>query len=134
MIADCDGLDGLMDGIVSAPALCDFDPTTLVGKAYTCATDGTTQKFHAKTAAIVQKVWDGATTPSGDFLWYGITKGTNFSTLAETTGTQGSTSGIPFPISDSWYRGFLFKDLSYNSANVSYAEFTGESSVFEAEL
>ncbi|KAJ9621688.1 hypothetical protein H2203_007177 [Taxawa tesnikishii (nom. ined.)] len=121
----CDGLDGLVDGIISAPGLCKFDPHSLVGKSYTCNTDGSTRTFKNQTATIVQKIWEGPRTPSGRFLWYGITKGTNFSSLANTTVFQNGTVGaVAFEISDSWYRDFLLKDLTYDTSSITYAQFT----------
>ncbi|KAF2492857.1 tannase and feruloyl esterase [Lophium mytilinum] len=121
----CDGLDGVMDGIISAPALCDFNPDILVGKAYTCDTDGTQKTFNQKTADIVNLIWQGPRTPQGKFLWYGITKGTNFSTLASTTvAANGSSVAVAFPISDTWYRDFVAKQLDFDTALVTYPEFT----------
>ncbi len=123
-VASCDGLDGLLDGIIGAPGLCKFNPQSLVGKTYTCDADNSTHTFQAATATIVQKIWQGPVTPSGDFLWYGILPSTNFSNLANTTTyANGSTKPVSFEISDSWFRGFLFKDLTYDSANITYSEF-----------
>ena len=123
VIAACDGLDGLVDGIISAPGLCDFEASSLIGKSYTCDTDGSTQTFSQKTADVIDKVWQGARTPGNQFLWYGLIRGANFSTtmpnLSNTTVPQS------FLISDSWFRGFIAKNLSFSTANVSYAEFTG---------
>lgn len=124
VIAACDGLDGLVDGIISAPALCNFDPQTIVGQTYHCALDNKTRSYQAKTATIVQKIWQGPRTPQGQWLWYGLTKGTNLTTLATTTvAANGSTIAVAFEISDSWFRDFLYKDLTYNTANITYTEF-----------
>lgn len=127
-IAACDGLDGQVDGVISAPALCTFDSHSIVGKTYTCSSVGAgngTVTFSQKAANVVQKIWLGPVTPQGDFLWYGPTKGTNLSTLATTVvGANGVVSSVPFGISDSWYRAFLYGDTSYNTANMSYAEFS----------
>lgn len=79
VIAACDAIDGQVDGIISAPALCNFTATSLIGKTYTCDTDNTTHTFTQKTADVINKIWEGPRTPEGQFLWYGPTKGTNFS-------------------------------------------------------
>ncbi len=116
----CDGLDGLVDGIISAPAKCDFQLQSLVGQQFDC--NGTTETWTQGLADVVDKIWQGPRTPEGDFLWFGLPKGANLSDLAPNT--SGSIA-VAFPISDSWIRGFVAKDLSYNTANVSYAEFAG---------
>jgi len=122
--AACDALDGLVDGIISAPALCTFEAQSLVNKTYICDTDGTTHVFTQQAADVIDKIWQGAQTPQDQFLWYGLIKGANFSTVAPNI--AGNATAQPFPISDSWIRGFVAKNLSFDTANVSYAEFAGE--------
>jgi len=82
VIEACDGLDGLLDGTISAPALCHFQAQSLVGKSYICDTDGSTHTFSQKAADVVTKIWQGPRTPQGQFLWYGIVRGANFSVQA----------------------------------------------------
>ncbi|KAK4942873.1 hypothetical protein LTR10_017449 [Elasticomyces elasticus] len=123
-IAACDGLDGLEDGIIAAPGLCDFNPASLVGKTYTCDSDGSQRQFSNKTATVVEKIWQGPVTANGSNAWYGILPGTNFSSLAPTeTFANGTTIPQPFAISDNWYRNFLFKDPNYNTSNITYGQF-----------
>ena len=121
VIEACDGLDGLLDGIVSAPAQCDFEVQSLVGKHFDC--NGTTEVYSQKLATVVDKIWQGARTPENQFLWFGLPKGANFSSLAPNTNASVLVS---FPISDSWIRGFIAKDLNFDTANVSYSEFAGK--------
>ncbi|KAK5135893.1 hypothetical protein LTR08_004543 [Meristemomyces frigidus] len=122
VIKACDGLDGLVDGIISAPGLCTFEAQSLVGKQYVCDTDGAVHTFSQKTATVVDLIWQGARTPENKFLWYGHVKGANFSSLAPNV--AGNSTPQVFEISDSWIRGFLAKDLGFDTGNVSYAEFT----------
>ena len=123
-IAACDHLDGLKDGIIEAPGLCKFDPTTLVGDQYICHTDGTTRHFSPKIGTVVNKIWQGPVSGKGTPLWYGILPGTNFSSLAPTeTFTNGTTVAEPFEISDSWFRNYLFNDPTHNTSAITYAEF-----------
>lgn len=127
VIKACDSLDGVVDGIISAPALCAFKAQSLVGKNYTCDTDGTTRTFPQKAADVIDKIWSGPVTTENQFLWYGITKGTNFSSLAPTTTNGSETTSVPFGIADSWYRGFLAKNLTFDTSKVTYAEFQRQS-------
>ena len=128
VIAACDAMDGLVDGIISAPALCAFDAQSLVSKNYTC--NGTTNTFTQKTADVVGKIWQGPTTPEAQFLWYGMIKGANFSSQTITeVAANGSSIAVAFSIPDSWFRAFLAKDLNYDTANVSYADYAGKSRI-----
>jgi hypothetical protein len=34
----CDGYDGIVDGVISDPDSCDFDPSTLLGTTSNCTT------------------------------------------------------------------------------------------------
>lgn len=125
-IAACDGLDGQLDGIISAPAICNFTVQSIVGQPSPC--NGTTSTYSQKLADVVDKFWTGAKTPEGQFLWYGITKGANLTSQAVTTiAANGSSIAEPFGISDSWYRGFLAKDITFDTAQITYAEFAGPS-------
>lgn len=121
--AACDGLDGFLDGIISAPALCDFTAQRLVGSDLTCS-GASNCTFSQQAADVIDKIWQGPRTPEGEFLWYGLPKGANFSALAPNLAN--SSEPQPFLISDSWFRGFLAKDLNFSTANVSYTEFTGQ--------
>ncbi|KAI6903988.1 tannase and feruloyl esterase [Hortaea werneckii] len=120
-IAACDGLDGFLDGIISAPALCDFTAQRLVGSDLTCS-GAANCTFSQQAADVIDKIWQGPRTPEGEFLWYGLPKGANFSAFAPNLAN--SSEPQPFLISDSWFRGFLAKDLNFSTANISYTEFT----------
>ncbi|TIC82677.1 tannase/feruloyl esterase family alpha/beta hydrolase [Nocardioides sp. GY 10127] len=64
VLAACDGLDGVVDGVLDDPRRCDFDPMTML-----CA-DGVDDSscLTAEEAGVVQRLHDGATTPSGKRL------------------------------------------------------------------
>ncbi|RMY86031.1 hypothetical protein D0861_06145 [Hortaea werneckii] len=58
----CDGLDGFLDGIISAPALCDFTAQHLVGSSLSCS--GTSScTFSQQAADVIDKIWQGPRTP-----------------------------------------------------------------------
>ena len=126
VLAFCDPLDGLVDGIIGAPGIClqRFDVMSLVNKTYTCDTTGQQRTFSIDTANVVNKIWHGPTNTAGQSLWFGILPGTNFSTLAVTEVTSsGSVMPLPFGISDSWVSNFLYKTANYDTSHVNYTEF-----------
>jgi Tannase and feruloyl esterase len=89
----CDKVgDGVADGVIGDPLACRFDPATLVGTSTPCGT------ITAQDAAIVARIVAGPRTTDGTFLWYGLTWGTSFSGLANTTTSGSTTVPAPFPI------------------------------------
>jgi feruloyl esterase len=61
VIAACDGLDGLSDGVIDDPRACNFDTNTLV-----CANNGNeTGCLTQAQADVVGRIHDGAVTPDG---------------------------------------------------------------------
>jgi hypothetical protein len=94
VLAACDGLDGLKDGIISAWQACRFDAKSLVGDVLT-----------AQEAEIVNKIWEGPRSPDGTFLYYGLTRGTPFGGIAGPS---------PFSISTRWFTHWLVQDPSFD--------------------
>jgi hypothetical protein len=119
-IAACDDIDGVIDGIISAPGLCHFDLQSLKGQTYNCSPmDNTTYPFSSASITVASKIYAGPTRLNGSSLWFGINPGTNFSSLAPTN----ASGPLPFGISNSWYQNFLLKDATADTANISYAKF-----------
>ena len=80
--------DGVADGVIGDPFALQFDPSLLVGTGTPCGT------ISAADANVVAKIVQGPRAANGDFLWFGLTWGSSFSGLANTT----ATGGAPFPI------------------------------------
>lgn len=124
-VAQCDGLDGVKDGIISNVSDCDFDPYKLVGTQVQC--DGTTVTISSSTATVYRKLLDGPRTPSGEQLWYGYDVGIRTDDLyngsAHTvTFSNGTSVAVPF-LSDVYIKYFLEHDPTYDTSNITYAEY-----------
>lgn len=118
----CDKLDGVVDGLISDPNRCDFDPRRLIGAKVAC--DGKTYTVTAADADVVRKIWDGPRDTDGERLWYGLPVGAAFDYLAATTtAADGSTTGSPFIVPAEWVADFVEKQPAFSSANLSYAQF-----------
>ncbi|TVY85007.1 putative feruloyl esterase [Lachnellula suecica] len=123
-IAQCDGLDGVKDGLISNIKDCDFDPYSLVGKQVEC--DGTSNTISHSVATVYRKILEGPRTPSGEQLWYGLELGVRTNDLytgdANTATSNGTTIAVPFPVTDEWIKYFLKLDPSYDTSTITYAE------------
>ncbi|KAM0132016.1 hypothetical protein ACHAO1_006985 [Botrytis cinerea] len=121
----CDGLDGVTDGIVSAPELCTFQANSTVGRNVSCS-DGSNLIISSAAAQVAQAAWDGPTTEDGQSLWYGFNPSTPL-TLgnAITFCTDGNKNCIPFPVpfTVDWINLFVVKNASFPLSNITQKDF-----------
>ncbi|KAH8879043.1 putative feruloyl esterase [Thozetella sp. PMI_491] len=113
-IAACDGLDGVVDGIISRPYDCHFNASTMIGESTYCNDTGTNLTITGPDAEVANLIWDGPkNSVTGERLWFGMARGTSFSGLASTIKNGTSFTGEPFPISSEFITQFLFQDADY---------------------
>ncbi|RDW67545.1 hypothetical protein BP6252_08941 [Coleophoma cylindrospora] len=121
-IKECDALDGIADGIVSLPHLCNFDPAILVGQPFDC--DGTSATITQAGATIADALWTGAKFANGSDEWFGLNYDAPLTGLASTVCTEGkSCTGIPCPIASDWIQYFVVKDATFDLRKLTRAEF-----------
>ncbi|KAH7248156.1 Tannase/feruloyl esterase [Fusarium solani] len=122
-LEQCDGLDGLVDGVIQSIDDCNFDPFQAVGRTIQC--DDAPVVISNATAALVAKMTAGPTSPHGENLWFGISPSCQLSHLAGTkiSPVTGQRVGAPFFVSDGWVKGFLRRDLSYDVTQIGYEEY-----------
>lgn len=65
-LAACDGTDGLVDGQISDPRLCHWDPATIE-----CSSTLTSNCLTASQVAAAQAMYEGPQTSDGTYLWPG---------------------------------------------------------------
>ena len=141
----CDGNDGLVDGILSNPNACNFDPFQLVGAPFNCSiqlspsTNATPVEMLLSHSAafIANATWTGARSSTGEFLWYGLNIGADltgndvFSVgggIARTTCTEinnGTSECEPSEFSPvtKWIQLFMEKDPSFNVSSMTHKDF-----------
>jgi hypothetical protein len=117
VVAACDGLDGVTDGVIGDPGRCHWDPHTLVGANTPCGT------ITATDADVMAKIWQGPQTARGTFLWFGLEPGASLSGLAATTTTNGVSTADPFPISRAWLGTWLQRDPEWDWRTLTYGKF-----------
>lgn len=72
VVAQCDTLSGVKDGLLEAPETCHFDPASL--QCSTAATD-TSGCLTSEEVAVFKKLYEGATDAQGNHLLYGLERG-----------------------------------------------------------
>jgi hypothetical protein len=102
----CDGLDGVVDGVLEDPRQCDFDPDTLIGTSTACG------DFTEADARVLQMIWDGPRASDGSFLWYGLTMGAPLNAFA---------GPVPFPVTLQHINYWVKQDPAFDWHTLGYA-------------
>ncbi|KAK3386169.1 tannase and feruloyl esterase [Podospora didyma] len=134
-VAACDGLDGVLDGIITEVDAClaSFDPFQLVGSSVSNCSDvgGKTQDITVAAASVANASWHGSP------QWFGYSPGADLthSTAdpgtpntqpgpASTNCTTGTCVGVPNELWLQWLRVFSAKgDPSFNFTTLTRAEY-----------
>ncbi|KAF5626215.1 feruloyl esterase B precursor [Fusarium sp. NRRL 52700] len=120
-VESCDKKDRVADGVITEPFDCQYDPLTLVGKMIECGNESTVISQLA--ASIVSKIWRGPTNTRGNVLWYGMPIGASLAALAATKAVNGTITGAPFFVADTWVRDFVKADPSFDTSQLNIADF-----------
>ncbi|KAL4860834.1 hypothetical protein BDV12DRAFT_191470 [Aspergillus spectabilis] len=115
----CDGLDGIEDGIISLPHLCNVTAFDFIGQHYTC--NDTQHSLSASGAKVVQSAWSG----SGKRGYLGVNKGATLSSLyIPTVCSANNTCHSPgSPFFGNWISYFVAKNLEFALDEMSEVEF-----------
>jgi len=126
-IEACDGKDSLIDGLISDPDSCDFDPYTLVGTAVNCTDTGTSLRISTAAAMVAKAAWIGLKTSNGSFLWSGLTHEApltgELSPATTRCQANGTCLGVPISLHLDWVRLFVQKDPTFDFNNMTRSAF-----------
>ena len=111
----CDGADGVVDGVIGDPTLCQYSPDALIGSQVGGSA------FTATDARIIREIWEGPRTHDGSFLWWGPTRGTDLSNFSGTSGTP--LEGKPCDEGLDWFRYFLVLNPKWDWRTLTRGEF-----------
>ncbi|GME37335.1 putative feruloyl esterase b precursor protein [Neofusicoccum parvum] len=119
----CDKLDGVEDGIISAPNSCQFQAQSVVGQSFSC--DGATRSFTDAGATIVDAAWSGPRSPSGNVGWFGVSKDADLTAGYVTTQctSNNTCSAASSDLLLGWIQYFLAKDPDFTAANMTDDDF-----------
>ncbi|KAJ5294878.1 hypothetical protein N7508_009699 [Penicillium antarcticum] len=120
-IAECDGLDGVTDGIIAYPGQCHFEASSLVGQKVNCSDPNGAVTIAKEMAELISAVWDGPRSKDGRSLWYGFD---HDSSLGAMIGTSCSSiencTVIPFSVSEDWVNSFVVRNPSFDVENLTH--------------
>jgi hypothetical protein len=119
-IKACDGLDGVVDGVIGDPRQCRFDPHELRCGEPAAPTNGTC--LTEDEADAVRQIWRGPRDPEGEFLWYGLEPGASFGGLANSTSTT-TPAFLPFTITLDHWRLWIEQNPAFNWETLDIARF-----------
>jgi hypothetical protein len=114
--AACDGLDGIMDGLVQEPRACKYD-----AQAFVCQANGGPSSdpscLTPAEAAAVNKIWDGPRDASGNRVWYGLERGASLAGLA---------GANPFVIANDHFKYWIHQNPAFDWHTVTEASFVND--------
>ncbi|KAL3474799.1 Tannase/feruloyl esterase [Aspergillus californicus] len=109
-IAACDGLDGVVDGVISDVEGCvaSFDPAELVGTLTLCSQTDSEVEISSAAAAVMKGLWSGVVSDKGERISNPYTPGSDFT---------GVSFGAP---------GIAVTDCLRNSSSASMPDVSGQ--------
>lgn len=113
-IAACDANDGVVDGVITDPRTCTYDPVSDPNVTKSSCTSADDTCLTPGEASAIEKIWNGPTSISGKRLWYGIERGTSLSGLAGTN---------PFAIAVAQPRYWVYFDPSWDWTTLTYGNY-----------
>jgi hypothetical protein len=137
-ISECDGLDGVEDGIISDPDAClaIFNPSKLIGTPVPNCRQAGNKTVNIGTAAtvVVNATWHGVITAKGAWTWHGLGPGTDISSeglvtlvpkgTAATNCDSGVCVGRPNQLGVDWLESFVGKgDPNLDISKLTYSQF-----------
>jgi hypothetical protein len=118
-VAACDGLDGVVDGMIEDPRRCNYDARAFVCKG---GSGDPANCLTAAEASVVNKIWNGPATAddrrhASDRAWYGLERGASLTSLAGTN---------PFAIASDHYKYWIKQDATFDWKTVTEDAFFGD--------
>ncbi|OQE21990.1 hypothetical protein PENSTE_c011G09644 [Penicillium steckii] len=123
-IEECDGLDGVRDGIIALPGQCHFKASSMIGHVVKCKDPSGEITITKKMAQLVAAIWKGPRSKNGRFEWYGFHYDSSLTSMLGTTCTSiDNCTVIPFPVSDDWVKVFLARDPDFSFEGLTHEHY-----------
>lgn len=119
-LAACDGIDGIVDGMIQDTRRCHYDANEAVCGQPGASTDPARCLTRAE-ASVVNKIWDGPRNPDGTKMWVGWERGTQ-----SVLGITPATTGAPSLFGEQINRYWVHKDPIFNWRSIGEEQFLVE--------
>jgi feruloyl esterase len=121
-VAACDGLDGVVDGLISEPRRCTYDATQRL-----CVINpGDPTCLTPAEADAINKIWDGPRNLRGQRLWGGIPRGVSFGTLLFPNPFPTGPGKDPFPFILTWQANWVHENPFFDWKTIRLTDFGSE--------
>jgi len=114
VLRQCDGIDGVRDGILEDPTLCNFRPEALICSKNR-SPDGC---LTARQVDIVREIFSPLYGSSGELVYPGMQPG------SEVLAIQRLYAGVPFPYSLDWFRYVVHRDPNWSGTGFGVGDIT----------
>ncbi|KAL4950472.1 Tannase/feruloyl esterase [Aspergillus filifer] len=129
-VSQCDGLDGVLDGIVSNIDACHLNPFDLVGADVPCGEE--IVPLSESAAIVATAAWDGPSTADGASLWEGVNIVANLTDgMSSQCSPTGRCTGLPVVYAADWIRLVVEKDPSFDLDAITKVEYA---QIFQASI
>jgi feruloyl esterase len=105
VLRQCDTIDKVKDGIIEDPALCNFDPSTLL-----CDRNATANYLNQNQVQQIKTIFTDYTYPSGELIYPAMQPG------SEINAVDRLYAGTPFAYSEDWFKYVVFNDPLWNAS------------------
>lgn len=129
-VKECDGLDGIVDGVISDEELCNFDPFPYVGRAFNCSTTGKIMEISEIAAKVAKAAWSGPKFANGQSMWDGLGYTADLSgnlvgngpakTICE---SNGPCVGSPVNLVALWISLFIERKPNFDLTSITHEQF-----------
>ncbi|KAH8624998.1 tannase and feruloyl esterase [Alternaria alternata] len=105
VLRQCDTIDKVKDGIIEDPALCKFDPSTLL-----CGHNSTAECLNEDQVQQLKIIYSDYRFPDGQLIYPAMQPG------SEINAVDKLYAGAPFAYSDDWFKYVVYNDPTWNAS------------------
>ncbi|KAI9735738.1 MAG: hypothetical protein M1818_006346 [Claussenomyces sp. TS43310] len=113
VLKQCDGLDGIVDGIIEVPDRCFFNPETLL-----CAAGNSIDCLNTDQVGQLVQIYATYKYPDGTFIFPRMNPGNELDAVTK------FFAGAPFSYSQDWFRYVVLNDPAWDPATYSFTDVT----------